>query len=219
MKETRNIKLEHIYTIWGLIVIIWALYRVKMNFPEWIDEMVAKPIVFLGPVLVYVLFAEKRNLSSIGWAAGKFARDLLIGVGFGLFFAIEGILANAVKYGSFSLVPKPALGNVGIIHAVAFGFLAALIEETLIRGFLFTRLKKEYKNLFKALIVSSVMYLTLLVPAIFALTRLSGTTLIIFLSTNIIMSFANTMIFNETKTITVPTLIHSFWNVAVVLYI
>lgn len=148
-----------------------------------------------------------------------FSRDLYIGIGFGALFAVEGIIANALKYGKFSFLPLIPTAGTSLLIAVILAFATAFNEELLARGFLFTRLKEEYKSDLKAMLVSSAMYLLLLIPLIFTTTKISGATLLVFLMTNVIMSFANTMIFNTTKTITIPVLIHTFWNMALVLYL
>ncbi len=208
-----------IYTIWGLIVIIWAMYRAYIRAPEWMDELVAKPFVFLGPVIYFVLVKEKRTLITLGLVKTKFMRDVYLGLGFALLFTVEGIIVNLAKYGGLSILPKIPLQSVSLTTAAFLALVTAFSEETLIRGFFYTRLKDAYGNELKAMITSGLMYLLLLVPAIVFLTHLSGATLVIFVMTNLVMSFANTMIFNELKSLTVPVLIHAFWNMAVVLYL
>lgn len=219
MDEGNKLALSRTYTIWGLIVIVWALYRAYVHLPEWADELVAKPLVFLGPVFYYVLAKERRTLATLGLIKAKFIRDVYLGLGFALLFTIEGIIANLAKYGGFSIMPKIPLQSISLTAAAILALATAFSEETLIRGFFYTRLKEAYGNELRAMIIASLMYLLLLVPAILFLTHLSGTTLVIFVMTNLVMSFANTMIFNELKSLTVPVLIHAFWNMAVVLYL
>lgn len=219
MDDKRNPELERIYTIWGMVVIIWSLYRAYMKWPETVDELVVKPLVFVLPVFIYVLFKEKRLLSTIGLTLGKFYRDLYIGIGFGMLFALEGLVANMAKHGKFSFAPLIPVSGPDLLTALVLAIATGFTEELLIRGFFYTRLKEQYASEIKAMIVSSAMYFVLLVPAVFLLSKLSGNTLMIFVFTNLIISFANTMIFNETKTLTVPILVHAFWNMAVTLYL
>ena len=219
MSEKRNLFLERTFTIWGVILIVWAIYRKYTALPEYLDELVFKPLVFLGPVLFYVIYKEKRPLASIGLSAGKFFRDIYLGLGFGMVFALEGLVVNAVKHGKFSFSPLIPVSGSYLLLAVVLALATGFTEEVLARGYLFTRLREAYKNEMKALIVSSAMYFMLLIPAIFTINKLTGMTLFIFIATNLIMSFANTMIYSETKTVTVPILIHAFWNMAVALYL
>ena len=219
MDQQRNIPLERTYTIWGIVLILWSLYRVYIHMPEWFDELVAKPFVFLGPMLFYVVFQEQRSFASIGLVAGRFLRDVYLGLGFGLLFAVEGIAANSIKYGRLALSPSIPVGGGALLLAVILSIATAFSEELLVRGFLFTRLKEAYKSELKALFVTTVMYFMLLVPIIFTVLKLNGVPLLLFVVTNLVISLTNTMIFNETRTLTVPILIHAFWNMAVVLYL
>lgn len=219
MKNVRNLTLEHTYTIWAIVLILWAVYRVYFKFPEWVDEILVKPAIFLGPMCLYVLRKEKRTLTSVGLAGGKLFRDLYVGIGFGMLFALEGLVANSIKYGKFSFAPLLPLSGAGLWIVVVLAIVTAFSEELLVRGFLYTRLKEGYRSEVKAMVVSAAMYLLLLIPFIFTVSHISGVTLLVFLLTNLVMSFANTMIFSETKTLTVPVLIHAFWNMAVALYL
>lgn len=219
MDQQRNIPLERTYTIWGLVLILWSLYRVYIHMPEWFDELIAKPFVFLGPMLFYVIFQEQRKLVTVGLAAGRFMRDVYLGLGFGLLFAVEGIAANSLKYGRLALSPSISIGGGVLFLEVILSLATAFSEELLVRGFLYTRLKEAYQSELKALVVTTGMYFMLLVPIIFTVLKLNGVPLLLFVITNLVISLTNTMIFNETRTLTVPVLIHSFWNMAVVLYL
>ena len=89
--------LDPMYHLWGWIVIAWALYRYFFQLPEWADEFIFKPLVFVLPVLWYVRHREKRSLSSVGITTKNIFTSIYIGLGFGFIFALEGILANAVS--------------------------------------------------------------------------------------------------------------------------
>jgi len=220
MNEQKALQLQRVYTIWGIVLIVWSLYRVYVKgLPEWLEELMIKPALFLGPTFIYVFFREKQTLASVGVTAGHFIRDLYLGLGIGVLFLLEGILTNMVKYGKLSLTPVMPTGQVDLLIAVVLALVSAFVEEVFVRGFLFTRLKDSYGSEVKAMVVSSIMYFLLLVPFIFVVSKLTGLNLAVFLMTNLIISFANTMIFNETKTVTVPVLIHAFWNMTVVLYL
>ncbi len=215
----RTILISRIYTIWGIVLIIWALYRAFIVQPEFIDELVVKPLVFLGPVIFFVFFLEKRPLASIGITKNKFKRDFYLGLGFAIIFTLLGLTANFAKYGSLSLSPKVSVTQIGLLTALFLSLFTSFTEELFIRGFLFSRLKEGYQNEFKAMIVSSLMYLLILIPVIFTRLHLTGITLFVFVTTNLVLSVANAMIFSETKTITLPVFIHAFWNLAVMMYL
>lgn len=219
MDPARVAYIEKIYAIWGGILLIWALYRHFFMLPETVDEFIVKPIVFLGPVLFFVLYKEKRPLSSIGIHANKFVRDLYLAMGFGLLFTVIGIVTNFFKYGSINLNPIVPITGATLLVTLILSLATAFTEEVLIRGFFYTRLAEGYQSQFKALLSSVLMYLLILVPIIFTRLSLNPQGLMLIIVSNIILSSANTMIFTETKSLIVPILIHAFWNMAVVLYL
>ena len=219
MEDSRHTLLNRAYLLWGVVLILWALYRVYTRFPEWVDEFSFKPLIFVIPAVFIVIYKERRPLTSLGLSAGKFFRDIYLGLGFGMLFAIEGLVANSVKYGKFSFAPMIKVSGPNLLLYIALAIAGAISEEILIRGFLYNRLKEGYGSEVKAMLISTTMYFIILLPSIFIISKLMGPTLLIFLMTNLILSLANTMIFNETKTITVPVLIHAFWNMAVALYL
>jgi hypothetical protein len=53
--KARTIFIEKIFAVWGGILLLWALYRYFFHFSEPVDEFIVKPIVFLVPVLFFVL--------------------------------------------------------------------------------------------------------------------------------------------------------------------
>lgn len=211
---------KHIYNIWAVILLIWAIYRGNFpHNPEFIDELIFKPLVFLGPVLWYVKRVEKRPLSSIGFAKGKLLRDIKIGVGIGLLFALEGIFANWIKYGELNFAPVVPVAGGAIFIAIFLSLVTALIEETLARGFIFGRLLEYYNNELRAVVVGAAMFLLLHVPIMFTALKLTGINLVIFIVTDIIIAVATSVFYAETKTLTVPVLVHAFWNMTVALYL
>lgn len=217
MKVTPQLK--HIYNLWAVILIIWALYRVYVHVPEWVDELIAKPLVFVAPVLWYVLRVEHRPLVSLGLTRGHLGRDLKIGLGFGMVFALEGMVANSIKHGSFSFAPVIPVAGFSIIMAIILSIATAVSEEILSRGFVFGRLLEYYQNTVKAVSVSSILFLLLHVPIIFTTLKLTGATLAIFILTDIIIAVTTSILYSETKTLTVPILVHAFWNMTVALYL
>src|SRR3989338_1783339 len=146
--DKQSAYLTKLYTIWGSIVVVWAIYRAKFMLPEVVDEFLVKPLVFLGPVLYFVLIYEKRSLASIGWQSKKFMRDVYLGIGFAAIFTVLGVVANFLKYGTINLNPVVPITGTTLLIALVLSIVTSLTEETLIRGFLFSRLVGAYRNQF-----------------------------------------------------------------------
>ena len=111
--EPASGSLEPIYQTWAWVLLMWSLYRYFLHLPEWFDEFVAKPIVFIGPVLWYLKNKEHRTIESIGITGKNVLNSIYIGLGFCMVFAMEGIAAHAIKYGKLDVSPIAAFKEYG----------------------------------------------------------------------------------------------------------
>lgn len=210
--------LEPVYSLWGWILLIWCVYRAVFKFPEWTDEFIAKPLVFVAPVLWYVLVKEKRKLDSLGLTTKNIFNSVYIGLGFGLVFAIEGLMAHMMKYGKFEVMPIAAFHTYGFF-LIVISLATAFTEELLSRGFVFNRIYEKTKNLPYAATIGALMFVALHVPILATSNQLHGVTLILFFVTDVILALANSLLFSTTNSLVAPILVHLFWNMTVALYL
>lgn len=211
--------LEPVYRVWGWVLLVWALYRYYIRLPEWADEFIVKPIIFLLPVFIYVAKKEKRLLSSVGLTFQNFGISLALGLGFGMLFVAEGLLANYFKYGFLKINPIAVFEQYGLGYLVLLSLATAISEEVLNRGFLFNRIYEKSKNLPFAVLLSTVFFVALHVPILVTALNLQGTVLVIFFITNIILGVANSLLFFNTGSVVAPILVHIFWNLTASMFL
>ncbi len=208
-----------VYHLWGWILLVWSLYRRFLKLPEWADEFVFKPLVFVVPVLWYVRKLEKRSLESIGLTGKNFFTSLYIGLGFGFVFALEGVAANAIKYGKLQITPIAVFEQYGMALLILLSLATAISEEILSRGFVFSRIMEKTKNLPVASLLSTALFVLLHVPILVTSLKLQGVTLIMFFVTDIVLGLANSLLYYNTGSLVAPILVHIFWNMTVALYL
>lgn len=211
--------LGSVVQVWGWILLFWSLYRYFVKLPEWVDELLFKPLVFVAPVLWYVRKYERQPLSSLGLTTRNLFTSIYIGLGFGLVFALEGLAANAIKYGRIQIVPIPALTQYGLLTLLMLSLATAFSEELLSRGFLFSRIYAKSKNLPYASILSTIFFVLLHVPILVTSLKLQGLTLVLFFVTDFVLGLANSLLFFNTGSLVAPILVHVFWNMTVALYL
>ena len=210
--------LSPIFRLWAWILLTWSLYRYFFTLPEWADEFIVKPLVFVVPVLWFVIKKEKRTLASIGITTKNITRSLYIGIAFGLVFAVEGLAVHVVKYKTFNVNPIAVFGTYGFF-LIILSLATAFSEELLNRGFLFTRIYEKTKNLLYASLLGALLFVLLHIPILVTANKLQGTTLVLFFVTDIILACANSMLFVTTGSLVAPILVHVFWNMTVALYL
>lgn len=208
-----------VYHLWAWVLLVWSLYRRFLKLPEWADEFIFKPLVFVTPVLWYVRSIERRKFESIGLTGKNFFTSLYIGLGFGFVFALEGIAANALKYGKIQITPIAAFEQYGMLLLILLSLATAISEEILSRGFVFSRIMERTKNLPVAALLSTALFVLLHVPILVTSLKLQGITLVMFFVTDIVLGLANSLLYYNTGSLVAPILVHIFWNMTVALYL
>lgn len=213
---------RQVYIVWFIIFILWVLFRANFYFPEWIDELIVKPLIFVVPVLAVVWVWENRSLKELGLSTNwkNLFLDLYIAVVLGVLFAIEGLLSNYIKYGQFSFAP---IASAKLYQSIEYFLLINLVtsvsEEILGRGFLYNRLFKISKHQLWAAVVSSFLFLLLHIPIMFTRIHLTGSALVMYPLSIMIMGITNSYLFTLRRSLVLPILLHTFWNMTVALYL
>ena len=210
---------EWVFQFWAWQLLAWSLYRYFFKFPETVDEFLIKPLVFIVPVLWFVLKIEKRSLQTIGITSKNVVKGICIGCGFGLLFGGEAILANMFKYGSLTITPSPVILSYGFPMMIMLSLATAISEELLSRGFFFSRLLETSKNLIHSIIISTLLFVAFHIPILLTSLQFQGTTLILFFMTSIVLGIANSLIYYRTKSLVAPILVHLFWNMTVAVFL
>jgi membrane protease YdiL (CAAX protease family) len=214
---------RQVFIVWFAIFLVWSAYRAHFFFPEWVDELVVKPLIFVLPVILIIRIREKGDfLSELGLKLTfrNFMLDFYIGAVMGVIFALEGLLANYYKNGQFSFTPIMALGLAGgILPFLGINLATSIWEEILGRGYLYNRLYKSDDHQFQSAFLSSFLFLLLHIPIIFTRLHLTGTSLIIYPVSILILGITNSYLFSLRGSLTLPILIHLFWNMTVALYL
>lgn len=213
---------RQVFIVWFVIFLTWAFYRANVFLPEWVDELVVKPIIFVYPVVIIALVYEKKKLRELGFFSTLrgFFLDLYIGVVFGIVFALQGLLANYLKYGQFSFSPLLPMGTSwGIVWFLILNLVTSLWEEILARGYLYQRLYEATKNQFWSAVSSTFLFFLLHVPILFTRLNLTGVSLFLYPTTVMLLGITNCYVFSLRKSLTLPILIHTFWNMTVALYL
>lgn len=206
--------MKNIFKIWFIILILWFIYRYLFNLPEPVDELLAKPIIF-----VFVPFMLIGLKAIPGFEKRKtLFTDLVIGVEMGIIFAVTSIIANMFKYGNLSFAPTLPFAGFGMITYSALSVITGFSEEVLGRGIFFNGLRKNL-DLLDAAAASSMLSLSLYLPILFIRLKPDPSTLVFFLGSAFFLSIINSILYYKRGNIVLPILLHAFWNMSVALYL
>ena len=229
MTDKKITSTQKALNLWAVILIVWAIYRTYFKLPyfkppdfkppEWFDEFLAKPLVFVLPVLVYIRTVEKKGILSslfINKNFKNFIKEFFISFGIGLILLLTALFSIYLRSKKINLFTHfPSAGQFGLIFLMALA--TGITEEILSRGFILKRLDEESKNAYSSTFFASILFFFLHVPILFANNRINGSMLLMFMVTDLLLSMVNGLIMIQRKSLTVPILIHAFYNVVVAL--
>lgn len=203
--------------IYGVVAFIWTGYRLIFHFPEASDELIFKPLIFLGPVFGWVFLREKGNLSSLGFTTKNLKKSILIGSGLGLFFALEGVITTMIRYKGIEFNPR-GLTVFGLALMGITSLTTGFSEEVLNRGFLMNRLWERWGSEPWANLVSSILFMLLHLPIALFVLNYRGSQIFTFELLIFILGVADGFIFGRTKNVIAPAISHSIWNFSAILF-
>ena len=217
MKEKTSLN-QKTLNIWAIILIIWAFYRANFKMPVVFDEFIAKPLVFVLPVLYFIKKIERKSFFDALLIRPKlFFADLICAILIGIIFLSTAILTNFLKFNKFFFNTEN-LNAYYIFFISSTALVTALSEEILSRGFVLKRLYEESKNIFTSSFLASILFFFLHIPILFTNQKITGNLLLLFMTTDIILSLVNSFVFLTRKSLFLPIFIHALYNITIILF-
>jgi len=216
MKE-KNLFFQKVLNLWAIVLIVWAVYRLKFKMPEWFDEFLAKPIIFILPVYYFIKKVEKnRFFSSLNWSFKTLKKDFLISVFIGLVIVLTIFLSNYFRDKQIVFF-KNGVNSFNIFYLFLFSLMTAISEQILSTGFVLKRLYEETKNFYQSAFFNAILFFFLHVPLRFTVPGLIGNQLIFLMMTDIFLSLLNSYFYLNYKSLNLPIFIHAFYNIIIAL--
>jgi membrane protease YdiL (CAAX protease family) len=213
LNKTSIIKDVTIYAVY--LIIVWAFFRFLFRFPDSVEELVIKPIIWLLP-LVYFLYKEREGLASIGITLKNLFPAIYLSLGLGSVFVIEGLLTNYLKYGRFNFGAN--IGSVPLITSLGLSFATAFSEETAFRGYIFSRLSSVIRGDWAANIIQTILWTGIHVPIAFFIWHYTLPQGIIYLAITAVFGLGSAFIFSRTKNVFGSIFLHVLWEWPIILF-
>jgi len=209
--------MQRVLNVWAIVLIVWSVYRTKLGLPEWFDELIAKPIVFILPVYYSILHYEQKPFFQQIWLKKKtILTDIYIGLFVGIIFLLAAFFSNYIRSGNISFIQNVLSSN--LLLTAVLTLATAISEEVLSRGFILKRLYEDSSNMYSSSFIASTLFLVLHIPILFTIPGLSGSLLLLFFATDFVLSLVNSFIFLDRKSLLAPILIHALYNFAILFY-
>ncbi len=219
--ENNRSPVQKVLNLWAIILIMWSIYRAyfKTDLPIWVDEFVAKPMIFIIPIYYYITQIEKRNFfEGVDLKLHKIFHHILFGILVGAAFFISGSLGLAFKTKDITVLFAQSVSLTDGVFFFMMGLMTSISEEILTRGFVLKRLYEDSKNIFTSSFLVSILFFFMHVPILFTSDKIIGMVLLRVMFIDLILSLAVSFIFIERKNLIVPILIHAFYSFSLYLF-
>ncbi len=205
--EKREELIERVLTVWGVAVIVWSFYRSNIAGPLWFSEFIAKPIIFLLPIMVFIFrfVPEKGFWGGIGLRARNGTKEVVLDVSVFIVLMIIGAYTLAGPR-LLNMMKDVQWGYIGGLTLVALS--TAISEEIMGRGFLFRYLLEYSRNLLLSGVLSSILFFILFLPGILT-TSLSGEILLMSLVLNLTISFIAILLYSLRGSLYMSIAVHT----------
>ena len=196
-------KLLVVYTV---ILILWTLYRLLFHLPEWVDEWVAKPILWLGPLVLsgqltgHMLHNQLKKTTSYNIILG------LIG-GF-LYFAVYRLITRQT-----AIVLIPGMTLFGVATHFLITFATGLTEELTFRLVFLDSLTRLTKDNLGAILISSFLFVGIHFPIMTLVYHYTFVQIVSYSSVLLISSFVYSGMYLYKKSVGSSAITHAVWNV------
>jgi uncharacterized protein len=213
MKKINSFK--NAILLFTFLLIIWGFYRLFFQLPNSIEEVIIKPIIWIGPV-IYLIKKEKATWASVGLTSKNLFPAIYSAIALGLLFAFEAFFANFLKYGQFNF--NANLGSEPFFISLGISFATAISEEIVFRGFIFTRVWQALNNEWTANLITSSLWVIIHIPITIFINKLDATAAIVYLFLTFVFGIGSTWIYARTKNISSSILLHVLWEWPITLF-
>lgn len=220
MKKSKNVNtkvkyVKHSVILATYLLIVWGFYRFLFRFPEEVEELLIKPILWLIPVY-YFVSKEKLGVKSVGITMKNMFPSIYLALGLGAIFVIEGVVINAIKHGAVSF--NANVGQVAILSAFGISLATAISEEITFRGYLFTRVAYVTENDWVSNLITSLVWGLIHLPISIFWLDLSFAGVVGFFILTTVFGIGSAFIFSKTRNIASSILLHVLWTWPIILF-
>lgn len=199
---------RRVFSYYSYLLVVWGFFRLMFRFPEVVEEVWFKPVIWLLP-LFWVWFGDKERVKF--FEGGKI-KAILWGLGVGLVYAAVAALAEWGKMGGLVKIEDSGWFWSDI---VGLGLVTAISEEMVFSGYIFSSIWRLSKNLWMAMGMTAVMAALIHIPMAVFVLNYSVVQLTGYLTLVLLVSLGNAWVMSRTKNVLSPILSHWLWGVVV----
>jgi len=206
--DKKKTGLNEIFVLYFVIFSLWAVYRIFFSLPEWVDEFITKPILWLTPLY----FIQKKWLSqTIKSLKLNRSYNIIFGLFVGILYFCAYTLFSYFKFGIPAFNPDQySFLEVGIQIGIALS--TGFVEEFVFRRFILEKSLTIFNDSILANSFTTFLFTFIHLPIIIFVYKYSLIATLSYLSIIAISSFIYGLVYLKNKSLIASTMTHTVWN-------
>jgi len=196
---------KKVFQYYLYLVIAWTLFRMLYSLPEWADEIVIKPIVWLGPIVLL------KNLKLATQKSTNIGKDFILGISFSLLILGEYVLTNRLRHTPLTFNLETLRWPL-FLSPLVISTATGLTEEVVFRGYIMGSFLKSGFSRVRANLLTTLLFIGIHLPIVVFYYQARGSDLLAALLTMTALSLVDGIAFWSTRSLIAPITAHATWN-------
>jgi membrane protease YdiL (CAAX protease family) len=208
--DKRGTYLRDILALYFVIFFLWTVYRIFFSLPEWADEFIAKPILWIGPLI----FLHKKRFNVLTFERSIVTR-LIQNILFGFFAGVAYFGAYTVLTRATSGLPAFNPDHFPLSDILLQGAIAlstGFIEEIVFRSVILEKCISIFNDSIVSNCVVSLLFAAIHLPIILFVYKYPPAAAISYLSLLTISGFIYGLVYQKNRSLAAATATHAVWN-------
>lgn len=202
---SKPLQLSKMFFVWFTFSFLWAIFR-QFSFNELISELIAKPIIWLGPIIIFFKLGITPNsvikdFQTRFLTTRPFWKIFLLPLFFAIFY---------FPLTNFRNIHIPEFVLSSLLLTVIINFSTAIVEEIVYRGVIFTWTLSIVGSI-KAMVFTQILFLLGHIPILIINHQNFASTLshAFFI---VLLGLIETIFYYHNKSIYSAIIMHGVWN-------
>jgi hypothetical protein len=183
-------------------------YRFFFTFPESVDEFIAKPILWLIPLIAF----QKKSIQDIAKSfTVNMSRNILFGLSIGILYFCLYTAVSSFQFGLPTINPA-YISLMGMGLQLLTALSTGLTEEIIFRGFILEKLLSLFNDRILSNSFTTLLFTLIHLPVIIFVYHYSFMETISYLSILTITGYVYGLVYLHKKSLTSSTVMHGVWN-------
>lgn len=199
------------------IFVVWGLYRLIFRLPEPIEEIIFKPLVFVGAVMLVERPKSWQKYFMEIWGKGDLVRAAFFGLLLGIAYIVLYAVSSFLSPGGINFESAP--GGQSWLMFLGLGAVTAIWEEWTFQGYILGGLSRTLSSKWLARGLTAALFALVHLPALIFWHKFTGSILGFQLFGLMTLGLGNAILMSHSKNLLAPIISHTLWGAAIFLFV